>query len=144
MRWVLLAALCALVAQGATITRLHEAYIGTSGGFQLKIGGSGFGSALAPPTVTVGGLPCKVLPYYTTSTLIVCETPPATESLLATGWYPKAKIVVRTSGGASARCVRAGRPRGASVQCVGVVRPRGASARCVCAARPRGASARMN
>ena len=70
MGWTMMLAalLCAQLAWGATITRVHNTYIGTSGGFQLKIGGTGFGSALAPPTVTIGGRPCPVLPYYTTST----------------------------------------------------------------------------
>ena len=80
---MLAALLCAQLAWGATITRVHNTYTGTSGGFQLKIGGTGFGSALAPLTVTIapsagGRAPsCLTTLLHHLHAMIVCETPPA-------------------------------------------------------------------
>eukprot|EP00741_Cyanophora_paradoxa_P015378 tig00020876_g14844.t1 len=52
-----------------------------AGGTYLTIVGNGFseynGDFTSSNGVIVGGAPCRVLPYYTTSTRVVCETAPS-------------------------------------------------------------------
>ena len=72
--------------------------IGASGGYRLRIRGTGFGSVLNPPLVSIGGRPCSVLPYLTSPSQIVCETPAAAPELLRTGRKPAAEVEVRVAG----------------------------------------------
>lgn len=98
-----------LSADAASISEVWPKYGSTAGGTYLSIKGSGFAypqefNPWDSQRVSVGAVPCKIVPHYTTPTKIVCITGPST-LFENSGWVDV--TVQRFSGLANVKYARA-------------------------------------
>ena len=83
-----------VLAYEALITGVYPSVGSTAGGTRVTIVGSGFlrAGTSGSTTVTIGGQTCAEVPYYTTDSTFICDTPPGSGTeplqmtLLGTGY----------------------------------------------------------
>jgi hypothetical protein len=89
----------------STIKRISDVYVGTAGGYEIKISGSGFQPNFgAVPKVIIGDDTCDVISYRSSDTQIVCRLPPRPNLVADTDRFSTSQVKV-VSGGEQAVCL---------------------------------------